>query len=233
MKSGIYTITNIVNGKIYVGSTSVAINKRKNSHFSNLRLNKHNNRYLQYSFNKYKAEAFIFEVLEFCEPEFVISLENYWINLLDSRNPERGYNINNPVSLSRGLKRSEESKEKMMISQLKFRGITSEEDIKEHIKKKNKPKETFQQKSERCKGNKNPFFGKTHTKEARDKINAAKSWIKNYKPVGKYDLEWNLIKEYESIKEAKLDINTSSSGDICKALKSVNRTCKGFKWKYL
>jgi len=40
MKTGVYTITNIINNKIYIGSALVSFNTRKNQHFSDLKLNK-------------------------------------------------------------------------------------------------------------------------------------------------------------------------------------------------
>lgn len=86
--AGIYVIQNIVNNKIYIGSSN-NIHKRKISHFGSLRRKKHRNRKLQYSFNKYGEENFVFCLIEKVEDlnELIIR-EQVWIDFF---NPE--YNI--------------------------------------------------------------------------------------------------------------------------------------------
>lgn len=54
----IYKIENLINGKIYIGSTHKVLNKRKSEHFSLLRKNKHYNKKLQNAWNKYGEESF-------------------------------------------------------------------------------------------------------------------------------------------------------------------------------
>lgn len=63
LKSGIYKITNKLNGRIYIGSAK-RFKERWQSHAYSLRNQKHNNRFLQADFNKCGEEAFVFEVLE-------------------------------------------------------------------------------------------------------------------------------------------------------------------------
>ena len=92
MKSGIYTITNTIDGKMYVGRARL-LNKRLKEHSSNLLRNKHINRHLQYAVNKYGISNFHFEILDTYEVEYLPSMEHYWCLLLDVHNSERGYNI--------------------------------------------------------------------------------------------------------------------------------------------
>lgn len=66
LKSGIYKITNKLNGRIYVGSAK-EFKVRWKSHTYSLRAKKHSNRYLQADFDKCGEEAFMFEVLEVTE----------------------------------------------------------------------------------------------------------------------------------------------------------------------
>ena len=66
LKSGIYKITNNLNGRIYVGSAK-EFKERWQSHAYSLRKQKHSNRFLQADFNKCGEEAFIFEVIEVTE----------------------------------------------------------------------------------------------------------------------------------------------------------------------
>ncbi len=60
---GIYKITNIVNGKFYIGS-SVNLKNRLANHFSKLRNNKHSNIYLQRAFTVHGEANFKCEILE-------------------------------------------------------------------------------------------------------------------------------------------------------------------------
>lgn len=65
-KSGIYRIKNIITGDCYVGS-SVNIEKRLRDHQRLFRLGLHNNAYMQNSYNKYGVDAFVYNVLDYCE----------------------------------------------------------------------------------------------------------------------------------------------------------------------
>jgi len=79
MARGIYKIINIVNNKFYVGS-AVDLKRRKTRHFCELRNNKHNNKYLQASWNKYGEKAFVFVVIEELDREAdLLAAENVWL----------------------------------------------------------------------------------------------------------------------------------------------------------
>lgn len=92
MGCGIYKIENLVNKKIYIGS-SVNVNKRLNHHKSALKGNYHDNRYLQNSFNKYCEDNFVFELIEECDPNDLVSKENNHIDVFKSNNLDFGYNL--------------------------------------------------------------------------------------------------------------------------------------------
>ena len=51
LESGIYKITNLTNGMVYIGS-SINIEIRLKHHFRELKNNRHKNRHLQNAFNK-------------------------------------------------------------------------------------------------------------------------------------------------------------------------------------
>jgi hypothetical protein len=80
--TGIYKITNLLNGKCYVGS-SIEIGRRWKQHIG---MCLSTSRYSQYplyrAFMKYGTDNFDFEVLEECEPEELINKERYYYNLL-------------------------------------------------------------------------------------------------------------------------------------------------------
>ena len=97
-KSGIYQIRNLINNKIYVGS-SKNIQIRFYNHRSKLKNNKHNNTYLQNSYNKYGKENFVYEIIEFCKEYKKIELEQYWIDRLGVVDKNIGYNISKKANM--------------------------------------------------------------------------------------------------------------------------------------
>lgn len=107
MKTGIYKIGNIFNEDIYIGS-ALHFNKRRLCHWSNLRLNKHSNRKLQNSVNKYGLENFYFKPLVTCPPEYRIKLEQWF---LDNLNPY--YNILKVADSREGLPVSKKTRKKL------------------------------------------------------------------------------------------------------------------------
>jgi group I intron endonuclease len=92
MDSVIYLIRNNINMKEYVGSTKT-LSERRHRHWYLLRKGKHDNSHLQYSWNRYGEQAFVFLILEYCPSDDRIARENWWIDLLGTlNNPDRGYN---------------------------------------------------------------------------------------------------------------------------------------------
>lgn len=82
-------ILNKCNGKTYVGQ-SKDVYKRKKQHNNLLKQNKHQNKHLQNSYNKYGASAFEFYILEHCSKDNLNENEIFWINYFNSI--ENGYN---------------------------------------------------------------------------------------------------------------------------------------------
>ena len=89
---GIYKITNIVNGKCYIGQ-SKNIAKRWQRHKVELKNNKHGNEYLQRAYNKYGADNFKFEVIEECTVDIIDDREKHYIEHYDSLAQNNGYNL--------------------------------------------------------------------------------------------------------------------------------------------
>lgn len=90
-KSGIYQIRNLVNGKVYVGST-VNLHRRALAHFNKLQHHNHHSIKLQRAYNKYGLDKLTFEVLEYVEEENLLEREQYYIDTLEA--VSNGYNIN-------------------------------------------------------------------------------------------------------------------------------------------
>ena len=84
--------------------------------------NTHYNKKLQESFNEYGDEFHIFEVIANCPKEYLIKLEQFFIN-----NLKPNLNIVNFAGSVLGLKHKESSKEKMRLAKL---GTKRSEEIK-------------------------------------------------------------------------------------------------------
>ncbi len=92
MKSGVYCIRNVKNGKVYVGE-SYDIEARWRAHRGCLEQGSHYNEILQASWNKWGADSFEWEVLELCERELLRKREAHWMNEYSACDRRRGYNI--------------------------------------------------------------------------------------------------------------------------------------------
>lgn len=111
--TGVYRILNLIDNKVYIGSASVSLKKRINSHKRGLAKNKHSNIYLQNAYNKYGATNFIFEPIELCAPENCITKEQYYIDKFESYKRKLGYNISPVAGSVLGIKWSKKSKKKL------------------------------------------------------------------------------------------------------------------------
>lgn len=158
-QGGVYKITNRINKKIYIGSTS-DLNKRKRVHFNTLNKNTHRNKHLQNSFNKYGEENFTFEVIEVCDKTYLLEREQYYIDLFNSYNPKIGYNIVSKAGNMLGFRHSEETKKKIS-------NANSGEN--NYMFGKTHTIEVRQKISELAKGNKN-CVGFKHTKQSRENM---------------------------------------------------------------
>lgn len=117
MKSGIYKITNLVNGKLYIGS-AVKIQRRWIEHRAQLIAGKHHSVKLQNAWNKYGASAFEFAVLEFVEDHaLLIQREQFWLDATRSATKD-GYNVSPSAYSLLGFRHSEASKEKCRLAKL-------------------------------------------------------------------------------------------------------------------
>ncbi len=157
-KIGIYKIKNIINNKVYIGS-SINILDRKRTHLYKLRKNKHENNHLQNSFNKYGEKNFIFSIIIECDKEKRGEEEEKFIELYNSINRKFGYNIcskfNNKIV-------SEETKKK-----LSFRARNR---TKEHQKKLSESKKGWKPSKETRRKMSLSHKGKFPSEETRKKM---------------------------------------------------------------
>lgn len=98
----IYKITNTDNSKVYIGRTCRGIERRWKEHCSENSCCT----YLKHAIAKYGKENFKIETLVIGSKDYIVSLEKDVINLYDSMNPKKGYNL-----LSGGEKGNSETSE--------------------------------------------------------------------------------------------------------------------------
>lgn len=135
--SGIYRITNIINKKIYIGS-SKCLKDRFYQHSLELRNNTHYNPYLQNSWNKYGEDSFLFEVVEIVD-EFssLQDREQHWLDKTKSYIRSNGYNILEKAYSFQGYKHSEETRKRMSVSRKgKPNNITYTDELRHRMRMK-------------------------------------------------------------------------------------------------
>lgn len=110
MNSGVYQIKNLMDGKLYVGS-SVNFTERWTRHQRELRRNTHHNQRLQNAWNKYGETSFEFSILLQCDRERSIVHEQGAIDFLK---PE--YNICPTAKSLVGLSHSEATRNKLSLA---------------------------------------------------------------------------------------------------------------------
>lgn len=110
---GIYICTCITTNKSYIGQTKNLKYRIMSEHIQKLNKNKHPNKYLQNSWNKYGDNNFEWKILEICNIEDLDELEMMWISKLNTIYPN-GFNLTNGAdSSTRGNIMSEVSRKKM------------------------------------------------------------------------------------------------------------------------
>jgi len=131
-QSGVYQITNTANGKRYIGS-AVNLSKRKYSHFSMLENGIHPNSHFQSAYNKYGVGAFVFEKLQEVPSNWLIVVEQLFLDWLQ---PE--YNTRKVAHSNLGVKHTKESRHNMGMSKIgrRLSEETKNKISKAHIGKK-------------------------------------------------------------------------------------------------
>lgn len=128
MKSCIYQILNLINGKFYIGH-SQNYDIRWWEHIRKLKVGKHDNLHLQRAWTKYGEAAFEFILIELVDKKDMLSREQFWIDVLGACDIEIGYNINpdatRPPS-GLGSKRTIEQRATMSAAMIGIKKSTTE-----------------------------------------------------------------------------------------------------------
>jgi group I intron endonuclease len=150
--SGIYKITNTINGKYYIGS-SVDITNRWHNHKSKLKSNDHINPHLQNAYNLYGIDSFKYSIMLICDKHNLLLYEQI---VLD--------NLNHSYNLAKDARAPNTGKKNSKEAIEKFRRARMGHPVSEETRKKI---------SESLKGHP----GHKHTKESRKKISLSKKGL--------------------------------------------------------
>ena len=210
----IYGILNKISGKYYIGST-VGFSKRKSRHLKLLRENKHHSYLLQ---KEWEEGLFEFIILEkVLEKELLIEREQWWID-----NTNSFYNICKIANSSLGIKRTEETKEKVRQANLGLKHPEWRNEIKS-----------------KAQGGDNHWTKKkSFSEDAKKKMSTSQKELykngyvhPNKKKIIQYSLSMILIKEWESAADAERVLGISRFA-IAQVLRGHNKTCGVYIWKY-
>jgi group I intron endonuclease len=160
MKTIIYKVTNLVNGKIYIGKTTSGLKNRMKAHLCLARKCNGNGIFTR-AIHKYGKENFKWEIVDCCLFEDQLSeMEKYYIKEFNCRHPH-GYNLTDGGEGNTGYIATDETRKKLSVA---LKGLnTWSRGIRVSA-------ETLHKMSEARMGAKNPFYGKRHTDETKNKI---------------------------------------------------------------
>lgn len=203
-KMGVYKISNNINNKVYIGSTSRNFKIRVTKHLYDLSCKLHHSNHLQKAFDKYNSNNFTFSILEICDASSLIDREQYWIDYYKCYKRDKGYNILVKAYSSKGYKHTEESL--LLIGELSKRRGSHPNSINAMNAATRGLKRTKSHKI---------AVSKTHSK-----------------PVIQLDLEGNFIKEWSSRTEVvkTWNINTKNASNISRCILGKCKSFKGFMW---
>lgn len=226
--TGIYKITNKINGKFYIGQ-SVDIKRRFIEHktphgtMTSIKL----------AIKKYGKENFLFEVIEECKVEELDEREVYWISKLK---PE--YNRNEGGSGSRGHHVSFNLRQQLSERNKQYWNSLPEAEKKTIIKRLCGPPKGHQVSEETREKLRAANLGKMQSAET---VNKRRATIRNKKAAGYVQtnaghkkkvrcVETNQI--FNSVKDAGESLSVSPSV-ISGVLKGRYKTCKGKHFEYV
>lgn len=242
----IYKITNDINEKVYIGQTSKSRpTDRWSQHKSDSKnIRDKDNSILHNAMHKYGVEHFYFEIIEEVNNYFLDEREIYWIKFYNSKTPN-GYNISEGGKVPHGIKskfkgipRTDEVRQKLKAS------WTDEKRLEQSLKMRgeNNPmygktlsKETKQKIREKLTGENNPFYGKRHDKETKQKL----SQYQDHKKKQVLMLDKNtskVLQKFSSLSEAGRFVKGDDSY-ISKACRRKTRTGEniayGYRWEFV
>ncbi len=208
--TGIYKITNKINNKIYIGQ-SIDIERRWKSELAG-----NCNDYLKRSIKKYGKDNFLFEVIETCQEALLNEREMYYIELMESWKPQKGYN------LTLGGNQTSIKFVKKVICIETGEIFKSANEAAKIIGCSQGNLSTV------CRGEKQTVFGLHYSYYEEGKEYSIRKYIS---PCSKSVICIETGVVYNSIREAEKETNLKNSL-IVRACKNPQRTVGGFHWSY-
>jgi group I intron endonuclease len=232
----IYRITNIVNGKVYIGQSVFRNHKNRLSEHISAAKRAHCDSFntkLSRAIRKYGKEAFVSEVICFCDSK--ISMNEAEISLIkayNSRNDRFGYNISAggdgtvgvipsketrlKLSVShRGYKHSDETKAKMSVARM---GRVFTPESRKKISDSN-----IGIKKPTLKGNKHAAGNKNYLNRIEKRGADHPCSIK----IVQLNAGFGLIKEWDSVADATRDLNINN---ISRGINNIKKMPGGYRW---
>jgi group I intron endonuclease len=241
--SGIYSITNTINGKRLIGSTT-NFRKRFIKYLGHLKNNTQNSPHIQNSYNKHGTNAFKIELINLCNEENLLEFEDYYIMAFNTMDDKYGYNLK---TASRIIC-SPETRKRMSDSHKGKK--QNKEQIENFIKARIGMKYDLstEQRTKISERSIRINTGRKHTEESKCKMRLSKKewycpWL--FKKIYQYTKDNKLVQIFSSLKEAalyfqkqrgiRLHICCNSIGRAARndhADCGFHKTAYGFKWSY-
>lgn len=166
----IYKVTNLINGKCYIGKTIYSLQHRMKEHLYHI--NQSTSPCFYNALKKHGCENFEWEVLEKCEDEKELNeMEYHFIVQYESCYKENGYNLSFGGEGNSGYKFTEE--QRVRLSNAHKGKIFTEEhkrNLSEACLGRKLSLEVRKKIRNRNKGENNGMYGKKHSKESRKKM---------------------------------------------------------------
>ncbi len=175
VKHYVYKITNLVNGKVYIGK-SVNPKARWGKHLSSARKKKKEQYfYLHRSINKYGAENFVVDIIDSADSaEEAYDKEKYWVKIYKSNDKDIGMNLTEGGDGTLGHTLSPEALKRMSEA---HKGVPMPEATRQAIIKANTGRKFTEEHKNKIgaaqSGPKNHRYGKKLSEEARARIGAS------------------------------------------------------------
>jgi len=187
---------------------------------------------MQNSYNKYGEDSFEWEVIEYCDPEFLDEREIFWIEYYNTYND--GFNLTTGGATNRVYKRTEKQKQYLSECAKKRWTLEKREAQSKKMRGENNPMfgKTGEQSpsyGRRLYGKDSPSYGRHHTEESKEKNRIAHLGANNKmsKPVVCEETQAIFNSQGEAGREMHCDSST-----INKCCRGVNKTAGGYHWRY-
>lgn len=206
----IYCITNLINGKQYVGQTTQTIKVRFAEHYRN------NKSYIGHAIQKHGKENFTIELLDTAQDiDELNEKEIYWIAELNTMEPQ-GYNLCHGGGVTIGYKHRLDSRKKMSETKKRNKVVKGKNNPfygKTHTKETRKRMSEKWQSGERVMSeeNKQKLRDAHHTRKVRNLTTG---------------------EVFDSIKQAAKKYNILET-HITRVCKGKRKSTGGYKWEYV